>query len=388
MQDIGKKRLDISIDPGYDGTKVTVNGDTFDIPKKTVKKIGNEYEAMGALEGIYEITLPTGKFLCGPNISVMLDDNKEFHERYDKGAEQSGNYSYFATQEFVANTLSALSIAFIKASSEGLLDLDDIDASNIYLIVELPHEALESMSKTVTGSLVGEHDITFKTDIAGAGKEYHLSFTINENRLLIMSQVIACLIGYMTDENGREIDSLKDAYPAVVIDGGYYTVGDSSISKTKAISGAKSNTNFGMKIIHERTAEAINKECQTKFKYYDMDNLFNEEGGKVIIPRNISKSGNNEVVDVNKILKKITQEVFDEYLAYLEEKYAYFTKTKLILFGGGTGKIYYELFCKVADKYPNVEARLVTYQLNGKDITPREAISAGGYKTLLNQLKR
>lgn len=385
MKDLGKKIV-MSIDPGYDATKVTVNGEKFDLLKETVKKIGNEYEQLNTLVGIYEVKMGDEVYLCGPNIKVLLDDNKDFHERFDKGVDQSGNYSYFNTKEFLANSLAAISMGLIKASAEGLCDLKDIDSNNLYIIVELPHEALENMHTSVKRALAGEHNITFTADIEGTTKVYELSFKINEKKLLVTSQVIACLLGYMTDEEGYEIDSLKDLYPALVIDGGYYTVGDFGISKTKAISGAKSNTKYGMMVIHQKTAERINELCQTDYRYYDMKNLFDEEDGIVIIPKNISKSGTNEKMDVKPILEEVTREVFKEYLAYLEEKHNYFTKIKLILFGGGTGEIYYKLFCEVAEDYPNVQAKLVTYKMDKEVVTPRESISAGGYKFYLNKL--
>lgn len=392
MKDLKKgttPRIVLSYDPGYDGSKVTVNGERFSIPKKTVRKIGNEYESVGSLEGIYEITNEKGSYLCGPNIMILVDDNEDFHKRYDKGAEQSGNYSYFATNEFEANALASIALALIKAEKEGLIKLKDLSKTELYLVVELPHAALDSMSKTVAGMLLGEKSFTFKGTIDGEDIEVSLNISINaeDDHFTVMSQVIACLFGYITDEDGYEIEEFKDEYPAVVIDGGYYTVGDFTISKTKAISGAESKTEYGMMRIHELTAERINAECGTTYKAYDMENLFNEEGGIVTIPKNISKSGKNEQKDCNKILKAATEEVFAKYLEYLEEKHNYFTKVKMILFGGGTGEIYFKLFEKVADDYPNVTAKLVTYTMNDSEVTPREAISAGGYKMLLNRLE-
>jgi len=379
----------LSLDPGYDGTKVTVNGERLSIPKKTVMKMGNEYESVSSLEGIYEVTTEKGSYLCGPNIMILVDDNEDFHKRYDKGAEQSGNYSYFATNEFEANALASIALALIKAEKAGIVKLKDLSKAELYVVVELPHAALESMAKTVAGILVGEKVFTFKGTVDGEDTELTLNLSINAegDHFSVMSQVIACLFGYITDEDGYEIEELKDEYPAIVIDGGYYTVADSTISKTKAISGTESKTEYGMMRIHELTAERINAECGTTYKAYDMENLFNEEGGIVIIPKNVSKSGKNEQKDCNKILEEVTEEVFASYLKYLEEKHNYFTKVKLILFGGGTGEIYFKLFEKVAKDYPNLTVKLVTYKMNGSDITPREAISAGGYKMILNRLE-
>lgn len=387
MKKLKSGRVVISVDPGYDGTKVTVNGEKFSIPKKTVKKIGNEYESVGSLEGIHEVVTDAGAFLCGPNIKILVDDNKDFHERFDSKAEQNNNYSYFATNEFVANTMAAISIALVKADTEKIINLDNLDKADINLVVSLPHEALESMSQTVINALVGLKNITFKGTVDGNHIERELSYEIKSEKIFVISQVIACLIGYITDEDGYEIDSLQDEYPALVVDGGYYTIGDFGISKTKAISGAKSKTEYGMRVIHENTANAINAKCHTNYKFYDMDNLFDEEDGIVIIPKNISKSGKNESFDCKEILNEETEKVFKEYLTYLEEKHNYFTKTKQILFGGGTGKIYYELFLKEADNYPNVKAKLVTYELDGETVTPREAISVGAYKMVLNRLE-
>lgn len=389
MKDLKKGRVIISVDPGYDGTKVTVNGTRFDIPKKTVKKIGNEYESLGNLDGVYEITTSTGSYLCGPNIQILVDDNKDFHERFEREVDQNSNYSYFATNEFTANVLAAISLALIKASEEKLVDLDNLDKTNLYIVVALPHKALSSMTETVANALLGTQKVSFKgkVDDVPISRELSINIKAEEDHFLIVSQVIACLLGYITDEEGYEIDSLADAYPTLVIDGGYYTEGDFVISKTKAISGAESRVEYGMMVIHERTAEAINKRCHTNYKSYDMDNLFREEDGIVIIPKNVSKSGTNEREDCNKILEEETQNVFNKYLAYLEEKHNYFTKIKQILFGGGTGEIYYNLFNKVASSYPNVTPKLVKYMLDGEEVTPREAISAGAYKMVLNRLE-
>lgn len=380
-------KLVVSIDPGYDGTKVTVNGARFSIPKKTIRKQGNEYESTGSLDGIYEVTTKDGSFLCGPNIQVLVDDNNELHQRFDKSAEQAANYSHFNTREFAANALAALELALIKASKSGVIDPAKISKENLYVVVELPHDSLKDMSRAVADALLGEHEYTFKGTVDGEDIDTKVNIEIgNEEHFFTISQVIACLSGYMSDDEGYPIDSLKDKFPVLVIDGGYYTMGDCAMSKTQAISGADSNTEFGMMTIHERTAKAINSKCHTNYKAYDMDNLFSEEKGIVVIPKNLSKSGKNESFDCNKILEEQTREVFNEYLAYLEEKYDCFKKIKMILFGGGTGKIYYDLFQEVAADYPNLVAKLVTYKMDGEEVTPREAISAGGYKMALNRL--
>jgi len=390
-----EKQILISVDPGYDGTKVTVNGERFDFPKETVKKVGNEYEQLDTLDGIYELEMNGETYLCGPNIKVLVDENSDFHKRLGKSAEQDSNYSYFATKEFAANCMTAISMALIKAADKGICSSKkvkdayslDVDSDNLYIVVELPHEAMERMAASVVNELVGTHKLHLKADVVDGNKDYNVSFEIGENKLLVMSQVIAALVGYMTDEEGNEIDALQDLYPTLVIDGGYYTVGDFSISKTQAILNAASKTDFGMLAIHERTAARINDELGTKYQGYDMDHLFEEEEGIVVIPKTVSKSGKNESVDVTTILEEETEKLFAEYLDYLEQKHNYFTKLKQILFAGGTGKIYYELFKKHLKDYPNLKSvQLVTYELDETTVTPREAISAGGYKLLANKV--
>ena len=118
-----------------------------------------------------------------------------------------------------------------------------------------------------------------------------------------------------------------------------------------------------------------------------MDSLFDEDNGEIIIPRVYTESGKNEVFNTTETLQAVVKDVFNEYLAYLEDEYNYFARTKTILFGGGTGKIYYDLYMELAaQNYPNVKAVLVTYTLDGNSVTPREAISAGAYKMMLNRL--
>lgn len=388
------KQILISVDPGYDGTKVTVNGERFDFPKETVKKVGNEYEQLTTLDGIYEIEIDGETYLCGPNIKVLVDENRDFHERFGKTAEQDSNFSYFATKEFIANCMTAISIALIKAADKGICSIKkagdayslNVDSDNLYLVIELPHESMGRMTASVVNELVGAHTLKLKANVIDGNKDYNVTFEIGAKKLLVMSQVIAALVGYMTDEEGNEIGALQDLYPTLVIDGGYYTVGDFSISKTQAILNAASKTDFGMLEIHERTAARINEKCGTKYQGYDMDHLFEEEEGIVVIPKSVSKSGKNESVDVNPILEEETEKLFAEYLKYLEEKHNYFTKMKQILFAGGTGEIYFNLFKKYAKDYPNLTSKLITYDLDDSTVTPREAISAGGYKMLANKV--
>ena len=45
------------------------------IPKKTIKKIGNEYETTGTLAGIYEVKTAEGVFICGENIKALINNN-------------------------------------------------------------------------------------------------------------------------------------------------------------------------------------------------------------------------------------------------------------------------------------------------------------------------
>ncbi len=398
MQKLDNNAVIVSIDPGYDGTKVTVNGSTFDLPKKTVRKDRNAYETIGSLEGIYEITTKDGVFLFGPNIASMVEDNAILHDQFDRGAEQSGNYSYFNTQEMTANALGALMIALLKAQRNGIIKKEsDLEKTTPYVVMELPHEAMNSMPKALAGQLVGKHDVRFKGRIAlkegETPEDIELSTSItisaDEDHFLVISQVIACLFGYITDEEGFEIDSLKDEYPTLVIDGGYYTIGKFMISKTKAISAAESMTEYGMQVIHDRTAKEINKKYKKNYKGYDMENLFMNEDGLITIPWDESETGANEEIDCKPILKQETQAVFEELMEYLEESCERFIKVKQVLFGGGTGKIYYELFSEVAKKrYPKIKVKLVTYSLDGgkTTISPRESISAGGYKMMLNRL--
>lgn len=403
MKDLKKKRVIVSIDPGYDGTKVTVNGSRFSIPKKTIKKIGNEYETTGTLAGIYEVKTAEGVFICGENIKALINNNEDLHERFDKGSDQNGNYSYFNTAEFRANTLAAIGIALEKAVRAGIID--DAEKADLYVVVTLPHTALDSMHNAVK-MITGKQNFTISGDFTrlpgdtedsadtSTEKSFNIEIKQDGEHFIVISQVIACLLGYITDEDGYEMDNLKDAYNVIVIDGGYYTVGDFEIDKTKAISKAKSKTAYGMMKIHEITAAKINEICQRKYKdynpdlkYYDMDSLFDEDNGEIIIPRVYTESGKNEVFNATETLQAVVKDVFNEYLAYLEDEYNYFARTKTILFGGGTGKIYYDLYMKLAEQnYPNVKAVLVTYTLDGNSVTPREAISAGAYKMMLNRL--
>ena len=194
-----ESKVIVAVDPGYDGTKVTVNGERFSIPKTTVKKIGNEFESTGSLEGIYEVTTEKGTFLCGPNIRNLVDMSKDFHTRYDKDADQTGNYSYFVTDEFVANTLGAITMALIMAEQKKVIK--DASKADLYTILPLPHQAYESMTSPVAGKLLGNHSVTFKGTVGDEYIDRQIDFSIPDDNehFIVTSQVIACLTGFMPD---------------------------------------------------------------------------------------------------------------------------------------------------------------------------------------------
>ena len=152
---------------------------------KNNQKIGNEYETTGTLAGIYEVKTAEGVFICGENIKALINNNEDLHERFDKGSDQNGNYSYFNTAEFRANTLAAIGIALEKAVRAGIID--DVEKADLYVVVTLPHTALDSMHNAVK-MITGKQNFTISGDFTRLREIPRIALTpLRKNHLILKS---------------------------------------------------------------------------------------------------------------------------------------------------------------------------------------------------------
>lgn len=380
----------MAIDPGFDATKVCVNGLTFKIPACVIDitgKLGNYItkkkdgyilsryiEGKECLVGEHAVAL-----LMEPDVQVIRNEKSGMIESYEK----------FETEESQINIMTAIGMALIKYEALckekdilPALDLsqpiDENSPLTIFVGVALPHDALEDAWKSVKRHIVGHHEFQIETDTG----VHNLNFTIDSAHCMANSQVVEAFLGSIMDDTGRVLDAEMEELPALVIDGGQKTVGDFKFIRSRRVEQAESNTDFAMDNIYKKVAKTLNEEYgRTDIKSYNIRNILEENDGKLVYENN----DNTAIVDVKAMVEAETDEMFKGYIDYLNQKYNKLLDIKRIFVYGGTGAAYYERLCNyVANHKEHLRGKvsLADYQFMGRSILPVEAVSVGTYKTL------
>lgn len=389
-----EKRLVIAVDPGFNATKITVNGLlVLDIPKDIVDITGNMHTMIGEKGDEYYVSryIAGKEYLVGHNARKLMLE-KENQTTQDKVYGALNSYKYFETTESDINIMTAIGVALIKYAKwtknnkiKPTLELDNMEDWEIFLGIALPHQAVDKVRQNLKMRLAKTHEYSVETKDA----IYHLKFSIKEDRCVFISQAIVALLGTTSDENGHLIKGSKalDNLPALVIDGGYLTVGIFKFTRVQTVEGAESNTNFAMSNIYERIAEKIKREYgRDNIKSFNIQAIL-DEGGKIVV----MKDKNTEYVDIKKMVKEEEKAVFQEFIAYINDKYDDLIDIKQVLFTGGTGNIYYKYMKEYVKDHKGhlVDHILLTnYEFYGKEIDPVYAICLGLYKTMRNLIEK
>ena len=396
----------ISTDPGFDSIKVTSeNRCMFKIAKEVVDITdkGNLFLGEQDEDFIKISNLIKGKeHLVGVSAAKYLNETKlDENEGAEERALVSDTFATFESIENQVRIMAGIGMALIRLSNndDNIISLKDIKSedgvavkevvttqANLHIGVALPHDAVEKEWGYINSWLKGNHTFTIETN----GTRYN--FNIETNNLYPASQVVVALLGAISDDEGKvninEGFLTKDECPAIVIDGGYKTVGKFVFTSIQTVSDGESNQEYAMKNIHEKVAKIIQDEYYRPDVNSRMVKRAVEENAELnYLSPDHSKGG---TINVKELVETELTNVCQQLLNELMDKYNNLLNIKSILFTGGTGAAYYGTFKKLL-KENNItwldgKVKLTEYKFLGKSISPEYAISVGLYKAIKQKI--
>lgn len=393
------KNIIIALDPGFDSLKVTTNDKTmFKISKEVVDVTNKSFPALRNDDYIEARVLEGKTHLVG-NCAARLINETQGEGGRDAKVVVSDTFASFETVEKEILIKTGIAKALIELAEKGnsVVSLkkieDDEDGypvrevvttqADLYIGVALPHDVVQEQWGYVKSWLKGHHDYS----IVMGGIKYNIS--IDVNKMFPQSQVVLALIGAISDDEGNidlNSNSLTSAnLPAIVIDGGYLTLGKFLFTSVQSVENGESNQKYAMKNVYDKVAEIIRSkygrdEYTGRMVKIDVEN--NEE-----IPY-LDKNGKPGRIDVSGLVKEQVQNICAEMVDNFNKEYNNLLRIKSILVTGGTGYIYFETIKELLKDRDWVKVILTDYEFNGKKISPEYAISVGLYKALYHQAER
>lgn len=381
-------RLIIAVDPGFDYTKVVINGILFQVPYNVVDITGCESDYIGNRQE---------KFICSTVIEnrsnlVGSDARKLLMEAKQKAVQDEkhtvlNSYQRFSTDDSRINILTCIGYAMIKYSEYTkekkvlpILELDELNQWRIYVGMALPVGAIKDEWEYVRSYIVGHH--TF--DIGTCDGTYHLDFTIQKDKCKKQAQVVAALLGMIADDNGVPQDNpeVLNQLPALVIDGGYKTVGIFKLTRIQTIDSAESNEDFAMCCINERIAQRLATEYgRDDIKEYNIEDIL-EAGGDVAY---LDKDKHRKNINIKSMREEEVKRSCEDMIEYLNKKFKDLLDINQIIFTGGTGASYFEYFMEYLKVYNESLAKntkLTEYKFLGHAIEPVYGVAVGMYKSM------
>jgi hypothetical protein len=411
--------LVIAVDPGFDATKVVINGVCIKIPYNVVNITNDTQKILFTRTDDFILShyIRGGSYLVGEEARKLMMQKEERQEQLKKQG-MMDSFNKFETQDFNINFFTALGIALIRYSRftvrtnakpalhllpyvAGPTDSDEnkrIAAGNkeelskfkIILGVALPHEVAVNADDPTWPAIHAELAKPHEFSVEVKEGEYPLSISVPEKQAKCLSQVICALLGEAADDTGNEIkDSEMLKYlPALVIDGGYKTVGLFKLTTIKAVAQDESNTDYAMGNIHKAVAQELrDKYGRSDIQDFSIPSILEDPytAGKLVY----QKDQNTAVVDVSALCRATEETMFNAFINYIDDKFEKLLDIKQILITGGTGAVYYPYFKKYAEEHAGHlvgHVILTDYDFFGKKLNPVYAIAAGLYKTLRHSI--
>lgn len=401
--------LAIAVDPGFDSTKIVINGIMFNVPNCVVNITGKaDTMISGRKEGfLLSHYIDGSEYLVGREARKLMLQQSARENRLKK-QEVMDSYLMFTTQDFEINLFTSISLALVRYSdyckkkeikpaldiqpgdSEEIMHKNQVELNKFTLVigVTLPNDAVGEAWPSVKQKLDGFHKCNIETDTGF----YGLSFTVKPGHSMVLAQATAALLGAACDDEGYEDENatILSKLPVLVIDGGYKTVGLVKLTTIGMTDQAESNTELAMGNVHKRVAERIRNEYKRNDIYdFNIPSILEDpsNNGEIIY---IDEKGDTEILDVKKLVAEEIAKLCDELIEYINKKYENLVDIRQILVTGGTGAAYYEYILKYVREHRKHLANniiLTDYDFLGKKIFPIYAIAVGMYKVLLNQIK-
>ena len=372
-----KKEVYIAVDPGFDTIKVIANGKFFKFPFNTEKTDEKKISNMTVADDfILYRNKDNETWRIGQYARELIFEKKDSSDIEDKMK------SFYSEKRFVSDEFTiGLRTAIAMAISElGLYN--EINNINIFIMVALPHSVRDNYSTQVKSILSGNHDYFVKI---GKELEEEYTYIIEEDNIFTVSQTVASILGETSDDDGN-IDEDKFYYlsdgPTLVIDGGFYTIGEVAVDRGGSINEEKtfSDTEHAMKNINMEIARELENQ-RPDIKYYVIEYLMTKNDGKV----KYLNDGKADIIDLNILKKDKIKEMSYRFIETLNKKYNNLLDFNYVLVTGGTGACYYDYLKEYyVGKGIVEEDRLILTNniLNGKAFNIEFAIAAGAYKGL------
>lgn len=372
-----KKEVYIAVDPGFDTIKVIANGKFFKFPFNTEKTDEKKISNMTVADDfILYRNKDNETWRIGQYARELIFEKKDSSDIEEKMK------SFYSEKRFVSDEFTiGLRTAIAMAVSElGLYD--EMNNINIFIMVALPHSVRDNYSTQVKSILCGNHDYFVKI---GKEPEEEYTYIIDEDNIFTVSQTVASILGETSDDDGN-IDEDKFYYlsdgPTLVIDGGFYTIGEVAVDRGGSINEEKtfSDTEHAMKNINMEIAKEL-EDQRPDIKYYVIEYLMTKNDGKV----KYLNDGKADIIDLNILKKDKIKEMSYRFIESLNKKYNNLLDFNYVLVTGGTGACYYDYLKEYyVGKGIVEEDRLILTNniLNGKAFNIEFAIAAGAYKGL------
>lgn len=390
-----KKVLVIAVDPGFDGIKVTVNGELFRMDKDITDQTNNDGNIGLRNEGYYSTRYMPGKIYIVGSFARKLKQSKTFREEEAEMRNITNSTRYFTTTTFEIAFITAVGAALInyekvcvKKNLLPAFKVEELKEWEIYLGIALPHTTYTEKGMVENMRNLFAKEYHFEMETHEIGKKYLFDFKIKEENCTVQSQAIMAMLGMcQTDEGDIVTDSeILNNIPAIMCDAGYKTVGIYEFTAAQTINSATSNTDFAMSNINARVSEALHRKYTCpQVTEFTIENIINDENGVINV---MTESGKSESIDIMPVVKEEREKVFTELVTWLCDKFDNLLYMKQIILAGGTGRMYYDYFvdyCK--ENRPHLKVALTEYEFNGNKISPVYAVSVGLYKTMLNLVK-
>lgn len=402
--------LAIAVDPGYDATKVVINGIMFSIPCNVCDV--TEFIDKKAMVGERKKGFLLSHYIQGKKYLVGEEARKLMLERQMRELQMvkqtmTDSFERFSMTETEINMMTAIGVALVlysenskKRKQQPILDIRpgtdeetvkhneaELSRFNIIIGVALPNDAVGNVWPTVENKLTGYHEVAFET----ADNFYNLKFTIPQRgHTMALSQAVCALLGAASDDEGYEDENSKvlEKLPVLVIDGGYKTVGLFKLTTIKMVDEAESNPDLAMGTVHKRVADRLQNEYgRSNIHQFSIPAIIDDPhtNGEITY----EKDGNTATVNIASLLEEECEKVCDELIDYINKKYEGLLDIKQILITGGTGAAYYSRIMEYIQDHKSHLVNnviLTNYKFLGSQIDPVFAIAVGMYKTLLNQI--
>lgn len=391
--------LYVSVDVGFSGSKVTINGITFTIPNAIVDITNRDKFIAGIHKKDFICTtyVENKKNLVGAQ-ARMLQMEPEYKKQMETKQQIMDSYDKFTTVDSEVHLMTCIGMALIKYSEytkenkikpefDYAQHINDKESMfKIYIILGYPNDIYSEVYAYVKPTIAKRHQFNIETE----NGDYNLDFTINPNRTMTYSQALALFMGLILDDNGnmRKDRHYLEMTPAIIVDGGQKTVGIYKITSNMQISMDESNTDFAMNNVYEEVVENIRNLYHRKdIELYNIEEIIKNKDGVLVY--HDADTDTTKMVDLKPMFEECRKKICQEFIAYLNQKFNNLMDVKQIVIGGGTGAAYYDEISDYVDNHRqhiSDHVSLTSYEFNGKDIDPSYAVSVGLYKILRREI--